>query len=231
MWEKALEVASRITHPYAVAAFAIVIAAIVIGLLGRTKKPSIGWPLAVGIIVLGLTPTIASAILQHQGIYHIRIVVLNGAKQPVDDAAVSSSAGGELKKASFNWEFDLAPQARPSDGKVTFFASVKDAFLAGNSLLVLGNDYFPEVTIQLESPPPARIRGVVEDESGRSVAGAKVAVAGYPDIATTDSLGNFALPAHAAEGEMVNIRAEKGNLVAEDLVPAGKSTVLVVRKR
>jgi hypothetical protein len=231
MWEKALEIASRVTHPTAAAVFAIVIAAIVIRFLGRPKKPSIAWLLAAGIIALGLAPTVASAILQHQGIYHIRIVVLNEAKQPVDDAAVISSAGGELKKASYNWEFDLAPQARPSDSKVRFFASVRDSFSAGSSILSLSSDFFPEVTIQLEPLPAATIRGVVEDESGRSVPGAKVAVAGYRDIATTDSLGNFALPAHAADGEMVNIRAEKGDLVAEDLVPAGKTTVLVVRKR
>lgn len=75
------------------------------------------------------------------------------------------------------------------------------------------------------------VRGVVEDEHGNSVDGASVAVTGYPDIATTDRMGNFALPAHAGEGELVSVRAEKGKLIAEDLVPAGTSIVLVVRKQ
>jgi hypothetical protein len=217
--------------PYTAAAFAIVIAAIVIGVLARARKLNIAWLLAAGIILLGLAPIVASTILEYQGIYHIRIVVLDTAKQPVNDADVTSNVGGDLKKGSFNWEFDLAPQTRPADGKVTFFATVKNSYLVGSSILPLGNKYFLDVTIQLQELPPAMVRGVVEDESGRSVVGAKVAVSGYTEIAITNGLGNFVLPAHAAEGVMVSVRAEKGNLVAEDLVPAGRSAVLVVRKR
>lgn len=115
MWEKALEIASRITHPYTVAVFAAVIAAIVILYAKKAgQKPSrvIGIILAMGIVLSGLMPTIASTVLELKGIYHIRIVVLDSNKQPipVGDANVSASAGGELKGASSNWEFDLPPR-------------------------------------------------------------------------------------------------------------------------
>ena len=57
------------------------------------------------------------ACLASRGVYRVRIIVLDPNKQPVNDAHVSSSTGGELKKVSENWEFDLAPEAKPADGK------------------------------------------------------------------------------------------------------------------
>ncbi len=53
------------------------------------------------------------------------------------------------------------------------------------------------------------VRGVVLDEHGRSVAGARVSIPGYPDVAVTDEMGNFVLPAHAADGQIVQVRAQK----------------------
>ena len=142
MWEKALEVASRITHPYAVAAFALIFAAMALLTALRAKKPRIAWLLASALLVLGLAPLIASTFLASRRVYHVRVVVFGADGQPVHQAEVSSSAGGELKQANGNWEFDLAPQARPSSEEVTFYASVKDAYLAGSSPLALKDDYF-----------------------------------------------------------------------------------------
>src|ERR1017187_5801881 len=166
MWEEALELASRITHPYSVAAFALVFAAMALLLALRAKKPRIAWLLAVALLVLGISPLIASAFLASRGVYHIRVVVLGTDRQPVNQADLSSSAGGELKQASGNWEFDLAPQAKPSSGQITFYASVKDAYLAGNSSLVLSEDYFPTLAIQLLPLPGVTIRGTVVDHYG-----------------------------------------------------------------
>lgn len=111
------------------------------------------------------------------------------------------------------------------------YASVKDAYLSGNSSLALKNDYYPTVTIQLQPFPPATIRGTVVDEYGKSVSGVHVAVSGYSDIATTDRMGNFSLPAHHAEGQLVSVRAEKGDQVAVLSVIVGSDTQLVLRKR
>jgi hypothetical protein len=229
MWEKALEFATRITHPYSVAAFALVFAAMALLLALKAKKPRVAWLLAATLLVLGISPLIASTFLASRGIYRIRVVVLGTDGQPVNQAGLSSSAGGEWKQASGNWEFDLPPQAKPSSGQITFYASVQDAYLAGHSLMALKEDYFPTVTIQLLPLPTVTIRGAVVDEHGKSVQGAHVAVFGFPEIATTDEMGNFSLPAHHAEGQLVSIRAEKGKRVAELLAPAGNDVQLVLR--
>jgi hypothetical protein len=71
----------------------------------------------------------------------------------------------------------------------------------------------------------------VVDESGRSVAGARVAIFGYSDIAVTDEMGNFSLPARYAAGQLVAVRAEIGDRVAEVSVIAGRHAQLVLRKR
>ncbi len=65
---------------------------------------------------------------------------------------------------------------------------------------------------------------------GRSVPGVHVSIAGYQEMATTNEMGNFELPAHAAEGQMVKVHAEKGNLAADLSAPAGATAELVLRK-
>ena len=103
--------------------------------------------------------------------------------------------------------------------------------MAGSSTLILGDDYYPTATIQLAPLPEVTLRGRVLDEYGRSVAGAHVSISGYQDSATTNEMGNFELPAHAAAGQMVTIHGEKGGMVADITVPAGDSVELVLRKR
>jgi hypothetical protein len=230
MWEKTLEIASHITHPVTVAVFAAVLAAYLFSLAIRKKQSRITWLLAAVVLILGLAPLVSSTYLQSRGLYTVRVFVLGVDKQPVDDARVTSSAGGEPKKIQGGWEFDIPPQSRPADGKLKLFASVKNAFLAGNSTLVLDKDYFPAVEIQLGQDTSAMIRGVVLDDHGRSVIGAHVSIPGYPDIAVTDEMGNFVLPAHAADGQIVQVRAQKDQLVGTLSVPAGKPVELVVKR-
>ncbi len=111
------------------------------------------------------------------------------------------------------------------------FASVKNAFLAGDSTLVLDKDYFPTVEIQLGHETSAMVRGIVIDEHRRSVAGAQVSIPGYSDIAVSDKMGNFVLAAHAADGQMVHLRAQKDQLSADVSAPAGDQPVELVLKR
>jgi hypothetical protein len=228
--QEALKLASHITHPVTVAAFALVFAAFALGAALKAKKPRLAVILAIAIVVLGLAPLAASTFLQTRGVYRVRVVVLGLDKQPVHDAEVTT-AGGEIKKADVSWELEVPPQTRPAGGKLSVFASVNNAFLAGSSTLVLADDYYPTATIQLAPLPAVIFRGIVKDELGRSVAGAHVSISGYQDIATTNEMGNFELPAHAADGQMVSVRAEKGNLVANLSVPAGAPAELVLRKR
>ena len=233
MWEEALRIASRLTLPIPVVAVALVFAAFAFWLALRSKKRGIARLLLavlLTIAVLGLAPLAASTYLQSRHTYRVRIIVLGPDKQPVHDAEVTSM-GGEIKKADGSWELEVPPQTRPADGKLSLFASVKNAFLAGSSTIVLANDYYPTATIQLAPLPEVMLRGIVKDEVGRSVAGAHVSISGYQDIATTNAMGNFELPAHAADGQMVSVHAEKGDLVADQTVPAGLTAELVLRKR
>jgi hypothetical protein len=230
VWEKALEIASHITHPGTIAVFTSVLAAFLFTVAIKKRESRITWFLAAAILLLGLAPLLSSTYLQSRGLYIVRVFVLGTDKQPVDDARVTTSAGGEPKKIQDGWEFDIPPQSRPADGKVKFFASVKNAFLAGNSTLILDKDYFPAVEIPLEQDTSAMVRGDVIDDHGRSVVGAHVSIPGYPDVAVTDGMGNFVLPAHAADGQIVQVRAQKDQLVATMSVPAGKSVELVVKR-
>jgi hypothetical protein len=231
MWEKALEFASHITHPGTIALFAAVLAAYLFSIAIKKRQSRISWLLAIVVLILGLSPLLSSTYLQSRGLYVVRVFVLGVDKQPVDDARVTSSNGGEAKKIGGGWEFDIPPQSRPADGKLKLFASEKNAFLGGSSTLILDKDYFPAVEIRLEHDTSAVVRGTVLDDRGRSVAGARVSIAGYPDVAVTNAEGNFFdLPAHAADGQMVQVRAEKDRLVGTLSVPAGTSVDLVVRK-
>jgi hypothetical protein len=231
MLQEALKIASHITHPVTVAAFALVFAAFAFRFALRAKKPQIAWILTAGIIVLGLAPLAASTFLQSRGVYRIRVIVLGPDQSPLEDTHVSSSSGGEPKKVQDGWEFDIPPQTRPADGRIVLFASEKSAFLTGNSTIILAQDYYPTTTIQLASDTSAMIRGVVVDGHHRSVVGATVSVPGYQDVAVTDKMGNFALPAHVADGQIVQVRAQKDQLVGSMSVPAGRNSVELVVTR
>src|ERR1700682_5885774 len=115
-----LEVASRISTPWALAAFAI--AAIVLLLAKRRGKvPPAIWAAIAAILLLGIVPIIAQ--LGSVAIYHVRVTVVGPEGTPVEDAKVWSSMGGEPKKVAGGWQFDIPSAARPADGKLTVWAT------------------------------------------------------------------------------------------------------------
>jgi Carboxypeptidase regulatory-like domain len=235
MFTKALELAAQITHPVTAAIFAAVLALIALLALtkggGRKKPPQIAWLLAAIIFLLGLSPLLASTYLDSSGIYRVRIEVFNPGKEPVNDAEITSSAGGELKKTDAGWEFTIPREEKPANGEVTFRAALKDAYLAGNSTLKLEKDYFPQLTIQLAPLPSVDIRGVVQDENGRPIEGARVWVLGYDDIATTGPTGSFTLPTHAADRQQITLVAQKGDKTYRSTAIAGdKAAEVILRK-
>ncbi|MGA2355262.1 MAG: hypothetical protein ABSG02_12255 [Terriglobales bacterium] len=225
-----LKIAGHIGHPGTVAAVAFVIAASVFALALHARRPLLGGFAAAGIIVLGVTPFAASSVLQSRGVYHVQVVLLRPDKSVVDIAQVKASNGGELKMVAGGWELDVPQQARPADGKVTLSAIAKDEFMKGESTVVLAKDYYPTATIQLVAETSAMVRGVVVDEDLGVVAGARVSVGDYPEVAVTNAKGNFVLPAHAGQGQMVEIRAQKGNLTGHLSAPAGKVVEVVLSK-
>ena len=231
MLTKALQLAAQITHPVTAAIFASVLALIALLALakGKRKPPQIAWVLSTVIFLLGLSPLLASTYLDSQGIYRVRIEVFNPTKQAVRDAEITSSAGGELKKTEAGWEFTIPRQEKAANGEVTFRASQQDAFLQGNSTLKLAKDYFPQVTIQLEPLPSIDVRGMVEDENGRPIEGARVWVLGYDQAATTGSTGGFSLPSHAADGQQITLVAQKGKSTAQTTAYAGRTAEIILR--
>jgi hypothetical protein len=231
VWEKALEIAGHINHPGTVALFAAVLAAYLFSLAIKKRQSRITWLLAAIVLILGLAPLLTSTYLRSKGLYRVRVVVLGTDKLPDNEAHVISSNGGEPKKVQGGWEFDIPPQSRPANGKLKLFASEKNAFLAGNSTVVLDRDYFPTVEIQLDRDTSAIVRGDVIDEHRKPVAGAHVWIPGYSDVAVTDEVGNFVLPAHAAEGQIVRLRAQKDQTTADISTPAGGSAELMLKRQ
>jgi hypothetical protein len=232
--EQALKIASQVKDPVSVVAVALVLATFLFWCMLHARKPRnsrILGILAVSVIILGLAPLAASTISRLQGIYHVRVIVLGPDHFPIDDAHVTSSIGGEPKKVEGGWEFDIPPQSTPAERTVVFYASVKNAFLTGQSTVSLAGGYYSTTTIQLVSDTSAMLRGIVVDERHRSAAAATVSIVGYPDEVVTDNQGNFSLPAHAAEGQMVQVRAQKDQLIGNLSVPAGKEAVEIMLKR
>jgi hypothetical protein len=231
MLMKALQLAAQITHPVTAAIFAAVLALIALIALtkGRRRPPHVAWVLSIIIFLLGLSPLLANTYLDSRGIYRVRIEVFNPAKQPVHDADVTSSAGGELKRTDAGWEFTIPREEKPVTGEVTFRANMKDAFLQGNSTLKLEKDYFPQVTIQLEPLPSVDVRGMVEDGNGQPIEGARVWVLGYDQAITTGPTGSFSLPSHAADGQQITLIAQKGNKTNQVTAYAGRTAEIILR--
>jgi len=232
-WVKVLEIASRVTNPGTIALMAGVLVALMYThtLTTRRRLPRLLWFVIAIVFVLCLTPTLLSTYERLQGLYRVRVIVLGPDHQPIQDAHVTSSFGGEPKGIAGGWEFDIPPQSRPADGKLKLYASVADAFLKGSSTITLGKEYFPTVTIQLAADTSAMVYGAVTDEHGKLVTGARVSIAGFTDGGVTDEMGNFHLAAHAANGQIVRLHVEKGPLSADVHVPAGNQPQSVVVKR
>lgn len=234
-----LKTAAGISNQWSLAAFAI--AAILYFILKRRGKiPAIAWACIAAIVILGLTPILASVYVQRAGIadqaaaiYRVRVTVLHPRQTPVDDAKVWSSAGGEPKKVAGGWQFDIPAASKPADGKLAVYASVASAFLTGKHDLQLADDRNPSITIQLARDTSATVRGIVVDGAGDAIAGARVSVVGYESEAVvTQAGGNFLLPAHAASGQQVQLHTEKaGYAAATQFHPAGDEPATLVLDR
>ena len=228
MPEQALKIANHIPHPGVVAIFFLVSAVIVLALALRAKRPVVGSAAAVLLISVGVVPLAVNHTVQARGIYHIQVLLLRPDGSAIYYAQLKSSHGGEMKISEGGWRLDIPPQTRPADGKVTFSAAVNDEFLKGASTLTLADNYYPSVTIPLAAETSAKIKGVVVDEKMAAVSGATVSVAGYPEATITDSKGNFVLPAHAGNGQMVEVDAEKDGVMTHLNAPAGKVVEVIL---
>jgi hypothetical protein len=159
--------------------------------------------------------------------------VLSPQQSPVDNARVWSTLGGEAMKIEGGWLVEIPVEKKPADGKFTIYAEVKDAFWKGSGEVQLGQDRNQSVTIPLDNARNAKVRGIVQDSNGNAVEGALVSVTGYGrEALRTGPDGNFELPAHAADGQMVRLHAEKvGYGAVNQDHPAGEHTATLVLER
>jgi hypothetical protein len=228
--ERVFEVASRITDPISASAFAVAFLGIALFAIVKSKNKPITWLIVSGLIVVGITPLITSTLITSRGVYRIRVIVLGSDNQPLHDAEISASVGGEKKRTDNGWEIDIPPQAKPADGKITIYAKAPNAFLAGAATLTLERDYYPSVEVRLTKPAPVTVQGEVLDREQKAVAGADVSLPDCSQSTKTDAHGLFTLESCVSQGQMVKIRVEKGRLTASVTVPAGDTAEIVLRK-
>lgn len=231
-------IVSAISNPFNLAAYAL---AVVLILVLKTRQkdkpiPSLAWGVVLLLVLIPTGFSLYQEIVKARSkdtIYRVRVTVLNDQKLPIEDAKVWSSIGGEAMKVAGGWHFEIPTAKKPQDGKLTIFASQEKAYLKGSYELQLNTDYNPAIVIHLEHDTSAKIRGQVVDSRGRAVAGARVSVAGYGDESViTKEGGNFELPAHAASGQDVRMRAEKPGYGVADLYKrAGDDAVTLQLRR
>jgi hypothetical protein len=178
------------------------------GRLGRLAVKSSGGAAAfVLVLVWWLSPW---SPIESADVIRLRVLVLGTGESPVEDARVWTSLGGEPKQVAGGWEFDIPISKVPADGKVTVHATKETAFLSGSSEVRLGKDLATTATVHLAASQTATVRGIVLDESGNAAEGVRVSVVGHEEeTATTGAGGQFVLPAHAADGQQVQLHAEK----------------------
>lgn len=198
----------------------------------RRKIPTAFWAMILVLVLIGVGFTLVHPD-NHGDIYRVRVTVLNSERHPVEDAIVWSSFGGEAKKVAAGWQFDIPSASKPQDGKVTFYATRDISYEAGEAELDLATDFNSAVTIKMDHPTSAKVRGQVVDRRNQGVTGARVFITGYDSEAiVTKEGGNFILPAHAAVDQQVLLHAEKaGYRAVSQWHPAGDYPATLVLEK
>ncbi|HEY0796547.1 MAG TPA: carboxypeptidase-like regulatory domain-containing protein [Acidisarcina sp.] len=229
--QNALEIASKVRDPVAAE---VVGAVLVFGFLvwQRGKHRLNGRHTVLGVVVIFTScslPLIAKWDLSVRGVYAVRVIVLGTDRNPVENATVVCSPGGEQKKIVGGWECDIPPANRPQNGTFTAYATVRSAFLAGSGHIQLSSDYKPVLTIQLNAENTAWLSGEVMGNNGRVLADARVSVVGHgTEAVVTGRDGDFSIRAHAANGQMVKVHVEaKGYPPYEGLQQAGDPSLSI----
>jgi hypothetical protein len=228
MPEQVLKLANHTPHPEQIAIFAVLFAGVIFAASLRARRPIPGSITAALLLAFGLAPLYVCHLLQSRGVYHVQVELRRPDGSPVYYAQLKSSIPGPLQIFEGGWRQDVTSQNRPFDGRIAFSAAAKDEFLKGNSTLTLAGDYYPTVAIPLTPETSAKIRGVVVNGQMTAVQGATVSIEGFPEIAVTDGKGNFVLPAHAGNGQLVEVHAQKDGALGRVTAPAGKTAEIIL---
>lgn len=167
-----------------------------------------------------------------EGIYSVRITILDPQGIPLEDAHVVATVAGERQDVGRSREFEIPAEKLPRNGQVTFYAFKESAFLMGRQSLILGSDYHPTVTIQVTKDNSANISGTVVGESGEALQGARISVDSSGKSVRTNEEGYFELPANAAKSQMVRLHIEKEGYEPKDKsLLAGSAPVKIGLRR
>jgi hypothetical protein len=226
------ETATKVGTAWSLAAFAIaaVVAIVLRASRTRGKNALIAWGAFVVIVILGVVPILAPAYLNSRGVFRVRVNVVDDRNMPVEDAKVTSSLGGEPKKVAGGWEFDIPAQTKPVDGKLTIYAVQQNAFLTGHKDLILSTDFSPAITVPMSRDNSAQVKGIVVDGHSQPIDGVVVGVFGFDaEAVKTGPTGTFTLLAHAADGQQVEVYAQKLKIGSTtQWCQAGNSPVTIV---
>jgi len=231
-----LKTALQVTSDNQLIAFAIALVFLVLARHLKKRNASNGVVITVVALVVlaALAPTLADVYLErHATLLPVRVTVLDSTGRPVDDARVWSSVGGETKRVEGGWEIAINVASLGPDRSVTIHAARDDAFERGRTTVVLERRGQMSAELRLVRDTDGRIRGMIVDEDGRAVVGARVQVAGRgADMVVTAADGSFDLPAHAATGQQVQLHVEKdGYLAANEHHMAGGPAVTIRLRR
>lgn len=231
-----LKAAGSVNSAWSLSAFAIAAILALFAAKRKGRQASL-WIGVVAIVLLGLVPIVGSLYVQTQRnesmaqqVYRIHVSIYDPKGQPIDQAKVWSSVGGEAKQISGGWQIDVPASVIPHDRRVRISSSMESAFLTGYSDVRLADDYNPSVMITLVHDTSTQIGGIVIDAKGRAIEGVQVFVVGYSlEGVKTDKSGGFRLQAHAADNQQVEIHAEKpGYHSVNMLQPAGDLGITIV---
>src|SRR5207248_9989291 len=92
--------------------------------------------------------------------YNVRVTVLDPAGNPVQDAQVTSMAGGEFLRSDSGWELRIPASSAPR-GKLVIHAAVPASFLYGQREIQLGSEPTLTTTVQLSAKTDALVQGIV----------------------------------------------------------------------
>ncbi|MFC1479296.1 carboxypeptidase-like regulatory domain-containing protein, partial [Planctomycetota bacterium] len=162
----------------------------------------------------------------------LHITVLDPGGTLATQALVYTLPNSEIRKVSGGWQAEISSERLSSDKKVTVYAEISDKNFKEKAEVEAIPGKHVTVEIKFTPPPEAEVSGRVVDEAGKPVQGVTVLIVGFENEAvTTSEEGLFRLPAHAASGAQVHIRAQKTGMKETTLWHlAGELMEIMIRK-
>lgn len=160
------------------------------------------------VVVLAILATWQILETPRPEVYRLSVSLARPDGLSTSEVHVSTTVGGLAKPVPNGWQIDIPRAHRPTNGVVTIRGKTDHGFV-GSATILLDRDPNPVATLSL-TLAASHVRGSVEDESGRTLAGVRVSVKGYENEGVlTGQSGAFFLPAHVGENQPVVVRAEK----------------------